>query len=729
MDRPTFSESWYRVAELHPRLRSTVQVYRQHFRGQMWHVLQDPSNNQFSRLNEPAYGFVGMLDGRRTVGEVWRICNETLGDAAPTQGEAIQLLGQLYASNLLHAELPPDTESLFKRYQRRVQREVKSYLMNFLFIRIPLIDPDAFLNALLPAVRWIFTWVGFVLWAGLLVVGGYFAVTHFDALLSRGQDVFARANLMKNLPLMYLSIIVVKILHEFGHAFACKKFGQQAGSGGEVHVMGVMFLVFMPLPYVDASSAWAFRSKWHRVLVGTMGMMVELGIASVAAAVWALTGPGPVNAVAYNVIFIASVSTLLFNGNPLLRYDAYYILSDLLEIPNLAPRSRQYLSYLVRRHAWGVRRPQNPAHTTGEKGWMVFYGIASTLYRVFILTVIILFLGNRLPNELFVIAAVLGVVAAVVWLGAPVGKLVYYLATSGELDRVRPRAAASTVAAVAAILVPFAIIPTPDRSRIEGVVEPARHVFIHAAADGFVVDCMPSGRDVDPEGPPLLRAVNMELSARKDRWLAQHRGLEARRRLAETQDIAAAQYLDQQIAALDDQIRRVDDQLNALVIKSPFAGQWISPNIERLKGAYLRHGDRVGVVAGKDGVIIRATAPQQDAMLIEQAGPRVEIRLKGCPDGELTGSRLRILPAGKEHLPSPALSSLAGGPIVTAPEQQRGLVAVEPFFEIHIQPDPDPRVPLLTGQRVVVRFRMADKPLLAQLWRAVLQMFQERFHV
>ena len=123
VDRPTFSESWYRVAELSPRLRSTIQVHRQHYRGQTWYVLQDPTSNQFSRLNEAGYYFLGLLEGRRSVGEVWHACNEMLGDAAPTQGEAIQLLGQLYTANLLQAELPPDAEGLFERYRKRRTRD------------------------------------------------------------------------------------------------------------------------------------------------------------------------------------------------------------------------------------------------------------------------------------------------------------------------------------------------------------------------------------------------------------------------------------------------------------------------------------------------------------------------------------------------------------------------------------------------------------------------------
>ena len=113
IERPTFHEAWYRVADLKPRLLSNVRIFRQHFRDQLWYVLENTSNNKFSRLSQEAYFFVGLLDGRRTVAEAWQVCSEKRGDSAPTQGEVIQLLGQLYSSNLLYAELPPDTAGLF----------------------------------------------------------------------------------------------------------------------------------------------------------------------------------------------------------------------------------------------------------------------------------------------------------------------------------------------------------------------------------------------------------------------------------------------------------------------------------------------------------------------------------------------------------------------------------------------------------------------------------------
>ena len=692
----------------------------------MWHVLQDPTSNQFFRLYTPAYRFVAMLDGRRTVSEVWRICNEQLGDEAPTQGEAIQLLGQLYTSNLLQAELPPDAEGLLHRYRKRRIREVQGYVMNLLFIRIPLIDPDHFLDRWVGILGGAFTRYGLALWLALIGTGLYFLAGRAGELADRASGVFDPANL----PLLYVGLVVAKVFHEFGHAFACKRFGRLAG-GGEVHVMGVMFLIFTPLPYVDASSAWAFRGKWHRAVVGAAGMFVELAIAAVAAIVWANTRTGTtVHAVCYNIMFIASVSSLLFNGNPLLRYDAYYILSDLLEIPNLAQRSKEYIYYLTKRYVWSVRHARSGAYSRGERAWLVFYGVASTVYRIFIFAMILLFLTDRLPEQLAVVAAGFGIVAAFTWLCVPLGKFVRYLATSAELARVRARAVASTLTCVAVVFVGLGLIGVPDRCRVEGIIEPVHMAVIHAQADGFVKGFAPSGLQVRPAGAPLLECENPELAANHQQLLAERRGLVVRRRIAQTQEPAAAQILGEQVVALDEQLRRAEQQLASLALRNPLAGTWISPEIDRIKGGYVRRGAKVGLVAGLEDVIVRATAGQQvAAMLVTEAYPQVEIRVKGRPDTQTGGKILRILPAGQEQLPSAALGYAAGGSMQTALDDQRGTKATERFFEIHIAPAKAAGVRLLPGQRVVVRFEMPAKPLLVQWWRSLRQLLQRRFRV
>jgi putative peptide zinc metalloprotease protein len=579
----------------------------------------------------------------------------------------------------------------------------------------------------------------------------------------------------ENLPWLYVSMVLIKVVHEFGHAFACKRFGLRDGSGGEVHVMGVMFLVFAPLPYMDASSAWAFRSKWRRIVVGAAGMIVELGFAAVAAVVWAYSAKGTtVSAICYNVMFIASVSTVLFNGNPLLRYDAYYMLSDLLEIPNLAQRSRTYVYYLVRKYVWGVRHVQDPSHTRGEKGWLAVYALASLAYRVVICIGILVFVADKL----FIVGAIMAVAAVVAWVCVPIVKFVHYLATSGELTRVRARAVATTGAVLAAVLVLVGGIPLPDHYRVEGIVEPVRMTVVYGGADGFVEDVLPSGEPAlsdfavqsvvaqgaialssaswasggptcpagllacvpyfqDPNsgepalrGPLLVRAVNPELESKRDELAAELRRLTAERRLRQTKELAEAQILGEQIASMGKQIRRCDEDLKALEVHSPLVGQWVCPDARRFQKAYLKRGEPIGIVASLNDLRVRATAGQQvAAILVEESQRGVEIRVKGRPDGQYAGLVQKIHPAGQERLPSAALGFAAGGSMQTEAEDRSGTKASERFFEIQVALDAAAAGHFMPGQRVVVRFQVQDKPLAQQAWRSILQFVQRRFHI
>jgi putative peptide zinc metalloprotease protein len=730
VDRPTFHESWYRVAQLRPKLLSSVQVYRQHFRGQMWYVLENPSSNAFSRISSDAYHFIGLLDGKRTVAEVWKICNEKFADNAPTQPEVIQLLGNLYCSNLLYAELSPDTESLFNRYHTRIKRQIHGVLSNLLFIHIPLLDPDHILNRWVGIFGLLFSWFGFLIWLGVISTGLYFIIGNIRELFYQSSDILKPENFV----FLYLSIIIIKIFHEFGHAFACKKFGRLNGSGGEVHVIGVMFLIFVPLPYVDASSAWAFRKKWHRAVVGLSGVMIELLCAAIAAMIWVNTSTGTLHIIAYNIIFTASISTLIFNGNPLLRFDAYYVLSDLIEIPNLSQRSKEYIYYLVKKYPWKLKSASNPAHSIGERIWFVFFGAASTIYRVFICIRILLFLNKRLPEQLFILVPFFAGSAIIAWALVPLGKFIRYLATSGELTRTRGRAVASTLTALAVIVASIGVLKVPEYFRIEGIVEPVNMAVVYTESDGFVTDFLRSDQMVAPGGKSLVTAANPELEAEKKSSLAELRGLEAKRRIAETQEIAAVQIIDEQIDALKEKIDRVEFQLDSLNVKTTLAGTWISPDIDKTKGGYISRGKEIGLVADMNNVLIRAFARQElGGMLFEQAKNyakiNVEIKAKGRPDVSLTGEIEQVLPAGQQKLPYRAMGYAVGGSIPTLADDPQGLKTAEEFFEVRIRPNLADPNQLRSGQRIVARIQMPDKPLAFQWWRSLRQLFQRRFYI
>ena len=724
VDRPTFHESWHRVADLKPRLRSSTRFTRQVYRGTVWHILEDPSGLRFFRASEAAYRFIGLLDGVRTVAQAWNICNEHLGDDAPTQGEVIQLLGQLFSSNLIAGETAADAGALFRRQKKRIGLEVRSYLMSVLFLRIPLWDPDSFLTRWLPLVAWLFTPLGFVLWLAVLALGGYHLIGRGPQLADQLSGILATDNLLW----LYATFFVIKLLHELGHAFACKAFGKRdddgTGAVGSVHAMGVMFMVFLPVAYVDASSSWGLRRKLSRIVVSSAGIIAELAVAAIAAIIWARSAEGTLaHSLAYNAMFLAGVSTLVFNGNPLMRYDGYYILADLIEIPNLAKRSQDYINYLVKRFAWGVRRLMNPAHAPGERFWLPTYWAASLAYRVIVYIAIILFIAD----QQFVLGAVLLGFIAAAWLLMPLGKFVRYLAADPELSRTRGHALLTSAGALVVTAAALGLVPMPDHLRVEGVVEPDRFANVFAAADGWIERSHTTGTDA-PAASTLTSASNPELDAALRTLIAEQSRLRIERRAALDQDPAQLQRLDESLAAVTDQRRWVEESIAGLDARAPMQGTWIAPALADRLGSFVRRGEPLGVVADLDTLILRATAEQQDAArLIDQAVERVEIRPRGRPADLSTGVLRGVFPAGSQALPSPALGFLAGGSVAQDPTDNTGQRAAAPVFEVRIALDRSQG--LLPGQRAVARFQLPSRPLAVQAWNAIRRVMQERFRI
>src|SRR6202035_9890 len=452
-----FSNSWYRVAELKPRLRAHAQIHRQTFRGQVWYVLQDHQTGRFFRVSPAANRMLCLMDGRRTMREVWDIAGEHSADDPPTQDDTIQLLSQLHAADLLQGELPPDIAEIADRSQRADRRKLMQRLRNPMAMRLPLFDPDKLLDATLPLVRPLFSTVGFLAWLALVLTGATLAVLHWSELTSNVAD---RVLVAQNVALILCVYPLMKTLHELGHAYASKMWG------GEVHEVGVMLLVFIPVPYVDASASAAFRQKRRRIVVGAAGIIVELALAAIAMIVWINASPGLGRAVAFNVILIGGVSTLVFNGNPLLRFDGYYILSDLIEIPNLATRANSYLFFLVQRYLLRIDGLDNPATAPGEAKWLLAYAILSFLYRMMVSFGIAVFLATRL----FFVGTAMALWAVISIAALPMLKGIRFLATSPRLRGPRRRAfsVVGGMAAVAGAI--LFLVPLPYSTVAQGVV-------------------------------------------------------------------------------------------------------------------------------------------------------------------------------------------------------------------------------------------------------------------
>lgn len=727
--RPTFSESWYRVQGLRPKLRAGAQISRQFYRGERWYVVRDPAGNQYHRLSDVAYMFVGLLDGTRTVGEAWELVGGQLADDAPTQPEVIQILSQLYSANLIETNIPPDAQVLLRRHRKQMVQKAKGRLMNILFPRIPLLDPDWILKAWLPLMRPILSPAGGIVWLTLVIAALVFTLPHLDELRDWGAHTINFTANPENAVLLYASFVLLKIIHEFGHGFFCRRFG------GEVHEMGIMFLVLFPAPYVDASSAWSFPNKWHRILVGAGGMIFENFVAAIACFIWLATrGDGYdslVPALAYNVMLIASVSTLLFNANPLLRYDGYYMLSDLLEIPNLQFRSREYTLGLVKRHLFRVKTSQ-PLPAPSQRPYLVLYYLTSGPYRIFIGFAIMIMVLYQLPRELQIVGLVLGLGSLATFFLIPIFKLFKYLTVEPELHRKRLRAWAYVTGTAAALLILLAFIPFSLRVRASGVIETRERAAIFPTTPGFVSEVHARDGQVVKAGDIILVSRNDELEAQIRILEAQVRQARLRLDAALAEEPASVELARQELELYQKQLAREQARNAELTIRAPIDGKLIAPDIQNIQGSFLQPGQAIAQVLADGPLVVKALITQKESELLTNADGRyqTEIRPVGdifntvSIDEEDALARTRVIPRANRQAPGHQLTQAGGGEFAVDPSDSTGLTLAESAFEFRIYL-PESKSEFVPGQRAYIRIKLQEKRSLVWMgWRKLLQLIQ-----
>lgn len=712
----TFSESWHRVAGLNVSLRSTVKVRKQFFRGERWHILYDSFNNQFFRLRPEAYDFVSRLRPDRTVEEVWEESLERYPDDAPGQEDVIQLLTQLHFANLLYFEVPADSAKLFERYKKRRRREIRSKLLSIMFIRIPLLDPENFLKRFLPVIKALLGPVGAIVWIAVVSTAIKLVLDRFDAVAEQAQGILAPDNLI----LLYAGLVVIKTLHELGHAMACRRFG------GEVHTMGVMLLVFTPLPYMDATSSWSFRSRWHRAFVGGAGMIVEIFVAGLATFLWAYTGPGTLHSLAYNMMFIASVSTILFNANPLLRFDGYYILSDLLEVPNLHTRSLKHLRHIVERYLFGYNDSHSPAQSLKEAIWLSIFGVLSGIYRVIVFTGIILFVADKFLLAGLIMAAM----CVISWVVVPVFRLIKYLASNPRLARTRLRAVSVCGGIFLLVLFFLAVCPFPNRFRAPGVMEAIQYVRVVNDAPGYVDAVLAPSGTIVHAGVPLIALSDQELEFEIEAATAQLEetlALEQRAMSTQTADLAPIRKRMETIQA---KLKDLRSQKASLIVRARGPGVWAAPQSKEMVGAWIPRGSLIGEIVNQKAFRFSAVVSQEEAsnLFVDQI-TKAEVRLFGQGGINLDVTDCRIIPFQHERLPSAALGWYGGGEIAVSLSDESGLQTAEPFFQIYADLRPDSSVAFLHGRSGKLRFTLHPKPLLVQWGRKFRQLLQKRYQI
>ncbi|HEX4194359.1 MAG TPA: hypothetical protein VHY80_14730, partial [Stellaceae bacterium] len=458
-------------------------------------------------------------------------------------------------------------------------------------------------------------------------------------------------------------------------------------------------------------------------LVGAAGIMVELALASLAMVFWTEVGTGLVRAALFNVMIIGGVSTVLFNGNPLLRFDGYYVLSDLVEIPNLDTRSRRYLLYLIQRYLLGLDEIESPVQGPGERGWFIVYSIASFVYRTAMTLTIALFVATKF----FVAGVAVALLSIVQMFGIPTWQAVRFLLTSPQLRLRRRRALVASGGLVIALLVLLFLVPVPYTTVAEGVVWVPDDDILRAGADGFIAQLLVPPDSEVAAGQPVMRLDDPIAAAQVDVNRAELAVLQNRFTAVNLIDLVQMRLAREQLDHAAANLKRAEQRTDGLIVHASRSGRFVLSDASKLIGKFVHQGDLLGYVVGPGDVGIHVVIPQSQIDAVRQHVRSVEVRLTERVDRALPAHITREPPAALNHAPTPALATQGGGPMLLDPTDTKQQRPLDKFYEIDLQLDSDAVDRI--GGRAYARFDHGFEPLAWRGLRSLRQLFLRVVHV
>ncbi len=501
-----------------PALRGDLVISRQMFEGRTYYVVKDPISLQYFRLTAEDYALATLFDGKETFGAIrdsWVKQHPHLRldyTDEETNERVLKFANDLALLQFLNVQ---GTRMKARMDARKQQKKKKGGLYELankiFFFRRSLYDPDRLFGAMARRVGWIWTRTTFwVSWA-IIAAGAAVFLTKAE-----GLD-HALANLFNwhNIALMWVTTILIKSVHELGHGLTCKHFG------GEVHEVGLMTMVFTPYFFVNVSDCWTMPDRKHRMLVSFAGIYVELVFAALATFLWAVVQPGWFKDFLFNIIIISSISTLLFNANPLMRFDGYYIMIDAIETPNLQQKSRALVQNKITRWLFGKGTKDEALSRMPlpKKRLALFYtyAVLSWLYGYWVIYQLIVFMEPHLqPLGLEGLTDWFAFLALTGWVVVPLWHFVQQLHFTR--DDLKPGGRGPRMAKVfgiplAAFLV-FCFVPVQNEITRHSAVELAEPEIVHPETPGFIKEvAVKEGQIVQP-GTLLGRLENRELTER-----------------------------------------------------------------------------------------------------------------------------------------------------------------------------------------------------------------------
>jgi putative peptide zinc metalloprotease protein len=704
------------------KLRPDLIVQPQFYEGMTHYVIKDPIALKYFRFKVEEYFLLQQFDGKQTLQDVKRAFERKYRPQTITVEDLLRFASQLHEAGIALIDSPDQAQALVRRHKKNKWKKIWQFLANILYIKIPIVDPEKLLTGMYPYFRWLYTSWFVAISVGMMLAALTLVASQWQTFSARLPDFQSFFN-WHTIVYFWCSLAIIKVIHEFGHGLTAKHFG------GEVHEMGMLFLVLTPALYCDVTDSWLLPSKWKRIWISAAGIYVECFLASLATFVWWNTEQGLLNSLCLATMFICSVNTIMFNANPLLRYDGYYVMSDFLEIPNLRVKSTQFFAYLFQEMVLGLEVPVQSYMPRSRRSLFVTYAIASYLYRWVVTFSILYFLSQFLkPYKLQSISYMIAGGSLVPLLVMPAYQALKFFRQPGRMRKVKKVRAAAFAAVTVALVTGILLIPTPLRVQGTLVLTVAKPFEIYVEVPGRLMSLNVRDGDYVTEKTVLATLSNPEKQVEYEQLLEQHDsnylkalwfGWTSKTRTQMLQ----AQNMEQQ---LEQALSKINDQIDKLTIVAPRSGQVIGVPHKSTVGQYLKTGKPFFEIGDPKKLEAHLILDQTDIDLIKSRNPNNKptawIKIYGTSESTWKSYVSEVALRNSAEIPEEQ-STTAGGEIATKQDQKTGqnkpLTAV---FEVIIPVD-NPDLLLQPGLRGFAKIDAGHSTLAWWLWRMAIKTF------
>jgi len=709
------------IGEVRIALRDDIRFRPQQYGGEASYVIEDPATSSFYRIGVAEYTLISLLDGKNSISDAMHHASSVLGRDAFTEHDAASICRWLVECGLAKTNTSDEANRLHKK-SRNKQKQAQQQWMNPVITKVPLFRPERFIDWISPWLMWTTTPFMLVVWVATICLAVHQLITHSSQISVNVSEILTPHNWLW----LGITWLALKLIHESYHALFCRKFG------GEVREAGVVLIAFAPIFYVDVTSSWRFSSKWQRIIVAAAGMYAEIFIGAISAVVWVRTDPGLVNQIAFNVLLLSTITTLLFNANPLMRFDGYYMMSDLLEIPNLGTQGQQYLSYLGRKYLYAVKL--SPALGWEPRDLLIkCYGIAAMFWRILITVGIALMAATLFHGAGLALVAV----GAVFWVGVPVFQNLRYFLFGRDQEKPRRAYCLLRLATVVSVLVLVCnFTPWPFSIKAPGVVDYRAGGVVRTEVGGFVRQVHVQAGDVVQQGQLIAELENAQLFAETKRLECALEASKKRIDMASRAGEVSTQLIEQDNRRnLETQLAERMEQLACFRIVAPMSGQIVSDDLEALLGTYLTEGHELLVIGDETQKEIKLSIAQEDAELFSsQIGPNVTVKMRGGNREKIQLPITAVEPGASTAVEYTSITAAAGGSIIVRPkmiadQSQQQWEFIEPRLTGLIELTAEESKEIRAGQLAMVKLPIARSAFGTGVYRFAERWLRQRWEL